>query len=56
MRQATATAGDGACYKRRNDDKASSFRKCDKANSNGGGESVKSSFNRLNSASGKVRE
>jgi hypothetical protein len=45
---ADATAGDGACYKRRNDDGASSFRTRDNASVQVRADGVKSLFNLLN--------
>jgi len=42
-----ATAGDGACYKRRNDDSASSFRRRDKACVRVAALDVKFAFNGL---------
>src|SRR5437879_7451430 len=49
MRTPQATAVDGACYKRRNDDAASSFRSRDNASERKPREDVKSLFNQLNS-------
>src|SRR4029079_17766301 len=48
MRTRQTTAGDGACYKRRNDDGASSFRTRDNASGRLRAVGVKSLFNRLN--------
>src|SRR5207237_9006282 len=49
MRTVGASAGDGACYKRRNDDGASSFRLRDNASGRVHADGVKPLFNRLDS-------
>jgi len=48
MRTSLPTAGDGACYRRRNDDCGSSFRSRDNAIDRNSPPAVKSLFNLLN--------